>query len=180
MKRFFAILLALTASCIAFASITGQSELILELNLNDDFFSIEKVGFTKDVPILESAGNLPSALGKIALDANTEKGTIKGSKFYIWWYLYSSSRYSLNCTITPFVGEEGGAQFDLMTTASATNGNEVGLDSKTSAVNALLNYDPQQGVYKGYIEHTIAPFSYVEFPADLYRATVTINLVNTQ
>lgn len=179
MKKF--IVIALLVFLVIPISATPLSKTFtVFLDLTQSLFSIEKIGFSTSIPNLGDSGNLPASSDSLNLVINKEDGLVEGSKFYIWWYLYSDSEYRIECKVTPFMGiEDVTNTIDFVTTARSNTGNTESLTSiNNKVVNVLGDYNPNQGLYSGYVEYTINPFSYVDLTADNYMAMITINLVS--
>lgn len=152
----------------------------LYLDLTQVSSSIEKIGFSTSVPNLNDSADLPDSSESLNLTINRNEGLVEESKFYIWWYLYSDTKYRVECRATPFMGiEDVTNTIDFVTSAKTSTGNAESLSSVNGKiVNVLGDYNPGQGLYSGYVEYSINPFSYVDLSSDNYMATITINLVS--
>lgn len=179
MKRVTLSIIILFLSLALNAAPTSKT-LSLFLDLTQVSSSIEKMGFSIDVPNLSDSKNLPDSSESLSLTINRNEGLIEEAKFYIWWYLYSDTKYRIECKVTPFMGiEDVTNTIDFVTTARGNIGNTESLTSiNDKVVNVLGDYNPDQGLYSGYVEYTINQFSYVDLSADNYMAMITINLVS--
>ena len=179
MKRIALIIMTMVLACSLYAT-TESKTLSVYLDLSNTISSIEKMGFSTSVPNISDSANLPSSSESLKLTINKDEGMVEEGKFYIWWYLYSDTKYRIECKVTPFMGiEDVTNTIDFVTTARTSSGNLEGLSSiNNKIINILGEYNPGQGLYSGYVEYSINPFSYVDLSADNYMAMITINLVS--
>lgn len=180
MKKYILVFLLILPIVPLFSNSESKT-LSIYLDLAGTVSSIEKMGFSTSVPNLDDSSNLPTSTETLRMTINNDEGIVEEAKFYIWWYLYSETKYKLECKVTPFMGiGDVTNTIDFVTTAVGNSGNTEGITSvNNKVVNVLGEYTPAQGLYSGYIEYTINPFSYVNLSADSYMATVTVNLIST-
>lgn len=179
-KKISILLLLVVLLTPVFAS-TVDLSITLSLDENAETLKIQKFGISKEVPSFTGATS-PAEEKTFAIPISedaTESQTIPDTTFYIWWYLYSTEKYSVACSVTDFISSDSGASsipFEAVPQANDSGVNQT--LSKGEAIPNILksDYDPYAGLYANYIPFTISGFDYTDYAIKDYTATITLTI----
>lgn len=180
-KKISILLLLVVLLTPVFASSVDLS-ITLNLDENAETLKIQKFGISEDVPSFTGATS-PAEENTFAIpisENDIESQTIPDTTFYIWWYLYSTDKYTVECSVTDFIPSGSGASsipFEAVPQANHSGVNQK-LSSTGEAIPNILksDYDPYAGLYANYIPFTISGFDYTDYAIKDYTATITLTI----